>query len=270
MSTDQRSLRLPRAATPALPAVVTGTGPVLLLLHGAGGSPQDNYPFLDDLASDHTVVAPYLPGTAPAPLPDGPLDVDPVADQVVATADAAGVDTFALSGYSLGSALAIRVAARHPERVTALVLTAGFAAARPSLAATSRLWQRLLEQDPVGAGWFVAALFPGDAALHALGRDATAQLARDVTEHLPAGARAQVELVGRVDVTADLPRLAARRLPVTLLVPTRDRLVDPAHSADLQAALPHAVRHELTTGHDVAGEAPIAWLQILRAAGTTP
>lgn len=53
--------------------------------------------------------------------------MDELADQLVAAADAEGLDTFAISGFSLGGPIAIRAAARHPKRVNALVLTATFA-----------------------------------------------------------------------------------------------------------------------------------------------
>ncbi|WP_373319876.1 MULTISPECIES: alpha/beta fold hydrolase [Streptomyces] len=53
--------------------------------------------------------------------------MDELADQLVAAAVAEGLDTFVLHGYSLGGPIAIRAAARHPERVTALILTATMA-----------------------------------------------------------------------------------------------------------------------------------------------
>ena len=47
-----------------LSTVVKGTGPALLLVHGAGGSVQANYgPILGTLTQYFTVIAPDLPGS---------------------------------------------------------------------------------------------------------------------------------------------------------------------------------------------------------------
>jgi pimeloyl-ACP methyl ester carboxylesterase len=107
--------------------VVMGSGPGILLAHGGGGSIAGNYgPILDDLATTHTVVGPDYPGSGDTPRSPEPLALDDVADTLVRTAVDAGVDRFTVLGYSLGTAVAVRIAVRHPERVTGLVLTAGF------------------------------------------------------------------------------------------------------------------------------------------------
>lgn len=49
------------------------------------------------------------------------------ADDVVAVADAAGVERFAFAGYSMGAAIGYRLAAAHPGRVFALVAIGGAA-----------------------------------------------------------------------------------------------------------------------------------------------
>jgi 3-oxoadipate enol-lactonase / 4-carboxymuconolactone decarboxylase len=49
------------------------------------------------------------------------------AADVVAVADAAGVERFAFAGYSMGAAVGYRVAAAHPGRVVALVAVGGAA-----------------------------------------------------------------------------------------------------------------------------------------------
>lgn len=118
----------PALPKPVFARIVRGSGPGLLLAHGAGGSVEGNYgPILDGLAARHRVVGANYPGTGETPRSENPLDVDELADQLVAAADAEGLDTFAISGFSLGGPIAIRAAARHPKRVNALVLTATFA-----------------------------------------------------------------------------------------------------------------------------------------------
>jgi pimeloyl-ACP methyl ester carboxylesterase len=49
------------------------------------------------------------------------------ADDVVAVADAAGVERFAFAGYSMGAAIGYRLAAAHPDRVAALLALGGAA-----------------------------------------------------------------------------------------------------------------------------------------------
>ena len=60
----------------------------------------------------------------------GEFSFDRLVDDLEAVIDASDVDTFALLGISQGAAIAIDYAARHPERVTHLVLWGGFARGR--------------------------------------------------------------------------------------------------------------------------------------------
>lgn len=64
MTTDALTL-------PQLDVHVQGSGPALLLAHGAGGGIQGNFGLvLDDLARDHTLVGPHYPvagGSPPSP-----------------------------------------------------------------------------------------------------------------------------------------------------------------------------------------------------------
>lgn len=116
-----------RDSFPSLATTVTGIGPGLLLAHGATGSVEGNFgPVLPALAAAHTVVAPDYPGSGATPVADAPLDLDALTDAVVDSAVRRGVGRFAVLGFSLGTLVAVRAAVRHPERVTALVLTAGF------------------------------------------------------------------------------------------------------------------------------------------------
>ncbi|MEV0028437.1 alpha/beta hydrolase [Nocardia sp. NPDC050793] len=58
---------------------------------------------------------------------DTRLDLDALADALVAAAVDAHVEAFTVIGFSLGTAVAVRAAVRHPGRVRGLLLAAGFA-----------------------------------------------------------------------------------------------------------------------------------------------
>jgi len=51
-----------------------------------------------------------------------PFSIAMFADDVLAAADAAGLDRFVAGGISMGAAIALRLASRYPDRVTGLVL----------------------------------------------------------------------------------------------------------------------------------------------------
>ncbi len=226
------SAPVPAAPTGPLTTRVTGSGPGLLLAHGAGGSIEGNYvPILPALAAGHTVVAPDYPGSGDTPRAGAPLTLDGLADALVAEAVGAGVETFTLVGYSLGTAVAVRAAARHPERVRGLVLTAGLTKADNRLRTTLALWRRLLAlsdrrafAELVALTAFAPATYPGLAA------DQLDPLLDDIATSVPPGTPDQAALVEAVDTTADLPRIA---VPTLVVATTEDLLVSLHHSRPL-------------------------------------
>lgn len=112
-----------------------GDGPPMVLLHGPGESAVNWRWVIPGLVGSYRVVAPDLPshgssGTGPAP-----LDEDRVlawlGDLVAHTCD----DRPVVVGHVLGGAIAARFAARHGDRIRALVLvdSLGLGRFRPSL-----------------------------------------------------------------------------------------------------------------------------------------
>lgn len=103
------------------------TAPPLLLIHGAGhdhGVWDIVAPAL--AAAGHRVIAPDLPAHG-ASGGQALTSIDAMADWVLALADALGLDSFRICGHSMGSLVALALAARAPARARALYLLGSLA-----------------------------------------------------------------------------------------------------------------------------------------------
>ncbi|WP_278263508.1 alpha/beta hydrolase [Nocardia sp. AG03] len=239
-----------------LQTTVHGSGPGIVLAHGAGGGIEANFgPVIPALARTHTVVGSDYPAD------DTPLTLDALADALVAAAVEAGVHTFTLVGFSLGTAVAVRAAARHPERVTGLILTAGFAAPDNRARLILRGWQDLIDRaDHADFARLIMATGFSARHLNALPAELVDTLVDEIGAAIPGGTRQQADLVARVDTTADLPGIT---VPTLVVATTADLLIDPANSRALAAGIPDAEYTEIDAGHVVMLEQPDAWQKLL-------
>ncbi|RKT83360.1 Pimeloyl-ACP methyl ester carboxylesterase [Saccharopolyspora antimicrobica] len=237
---------------------VHGSGPGLLLAHGAGGSVAANFPFIAELAEKRTVIAPDYPGSGATPKAEQPLELDRLVDDVVATAVDSGVETFAVLGYSTGAAVAVRAAARYPERVTALVLTAGLAHTDQHLHLNLDVWQHLLDTPEALAPFLVLNCF-GPEALNSI--DDLDGVLRGAADGVPVGTRDHIDLLRTVDVRADLPGVT---VPTLVVATTQDTLVPPHHSRGLASAIPGAKLVEVESGHLIGVQNPDDWLAAIQ------
>lgn len=247
-----------------LDVLVQGTGPALLLAHGAGGGIQGNFGLvLDDLARDHTLIGPHYPGAGRTPVASEPLDLDDLADRLVAIAVAQGHESFAVLGESLGTTVAVRAATRHPDRVTALVLTAGFPVADPVLALAAELIQILAKEGEWNAAARIACL--SCMTNTQLSETSGAKLDALVTATrttMPPGTPDHFDLASRVDVRDDLPQVS---VPTLVVAATGDRLVLPDSHRSLADGIPGSTLIELPGAAHILGETDRAsWLPHVR------
>ena len=104
--------------------LVAGRGEPLLLVHGLGGAASNWCELAPLLAPRWRLLIPDLPGHAgSSPFPAAPT-LNPFADVVAAMAEREGMLPAPIVGHSLGGVVALRLALRRPEAVTALVLAA--------------------------------------------------------------------------------------------------------------------------------------------------
>ena len=97
-----------------------GGGPVVLFLHGAGGSSWN--PMLKLLAETHRVIAPEHPGFGRSPTPDWMMSVGDLAFFYLDMLEVMGLRDVHLAGHSLGGWTAAEIAIRNTTRLKSLTL----------------------------------------------------------------------------------------------------------------------------------------------------
>ena len=192
-------------------------------------------PVRGTLAGSRPVIAPDFPGLGSVPAA-APPTVDGAAD---ALADRIAREVpggrAAVCGLSLGGYVALALAARHPDRVAALVLADTRAEPDTPEAAAGR-HASAADVRARGTQAFIDAFVP---RLVAAGAAAAAAAARAIAERQsPEGVAGALEaLAGRADRRPDLAAIAA---PTLVVVGAEDALTPPDRSEALAAAIPDA------------------------------
>ena len=105
-------------------------------------------------------IAVDLPGSGESDKPAGPYSTDGYADQVAAFLGAIGVERAHVAGVSLGAAVGIHLAARHPGRVRSLSLHSCWDASDDYLKIVLEQWRMLASLLPAVADVVVQGIFP--------------------------------------------------------------------------------------------------------------
>jgi pimeloyl-ACP methyl ester carboxylesterase len=217
-----------------------GSGPVLLLIHGMGGSSENWRAVIEPLALDHTVIVPNLPGHGGSS-PGGDYSVGGLAAGLRDLLLVLGQDRATLVGHSLGGGIAMQFAYQFPEILERLVLVSsgGLGPEVSPLLRAAAL---------PGAGPFIATTAPLVGALDARlrraeigGRPLSTDLSEVVHGYALLSDRQRraaflstvrsVIGIGGQKVSAVDRLYLAEAVPVLIVWGARDHLV-PAHHAD--------------------------------------
>ncbi len=246
-----------------------GDGVPLILLHGFPLSAAIWTPVRTAIEQGARLVTPDLRGFGGSGKPASGYAVEELGADVVALADALGLDRFVLGGHSMGGYVALRVAAAHPERLLGLILVDTRAEADSDEGRRRRdaAIARIAAGDAGGfLDDFTAGLVgPSTAARAPRLLEELRVVAADAAPHALVGCLAGMR--DRPDSGALLPTLD---VPALVLVGHEDTLTPPASSRAMAAALPHATLVEIpASGHTPSMERPIptadAILGFLRA-----
>jgi pimeloyl-ACP methyl ester carboxylesterase len=223
-----------------------GSGRPLLLIHGLVGSAKNWRRNIEDLSHDATVYAIDLLNMGESDrIPGLDASLEATADAVARWMQAVGLETTDVAAVSHGGAVAMMLAARHPERVGKLIL---FAPANPFC----NLGHQLISFYNSRPGRWIARsipFLPKFIPTIALGRmygdcrRVTSEALHGYTDGLatPGTIDHVLQIVRRWHVDMGqlrsmLPQLATRS--VLLLWGDRDRAVGLASAQHLQSVLP--------------------------------
>jgi magnesium chelatase accessory protein len=253
---------------------VMGTGPTLLLLHGAGAASHSYRDLAPLLARDYTVICPDLPGHGFTQTPPGDgLSLPGMVRSLEALLTALDAEPHAAVAHSAGAAIALRL--RLKGRIGAGGVIGLNAALRPFPGAAALIFPalaKLLVLNPLAVQMFawragmagaVAKLIEGTGSyIDPLGLKAYTALF-STTGHI-AGALGMMSSWDLQPLLADLHRLPG---PLTLIVGENDLAVTPDVADEVKAKVPHARKIALPgLGHLAHEEAPSQVAALVREA----
>ena len=139
---------------------VQGEGEPLLLIPYLSAD-HACYAFQLPAYTEHfSCIAIDLPGSGESDKPPGPYSTEGYADQVAAFLGAIGIEQAHVAGVSLGAAVGMHLAARHPGRVRSLSLHSAWDTSDLYLKTVVELWRTLASSLPTVADVVIQGIFP--------------------------------------------------------------------------------------------------------------
>jgi pimeloyl-ACP methyl ester carboxylesterase len=233
-----------------------GTGPATVLLHPFPFSRSVWVGVADALAAHRRVITVDARGFG-ASAHTGPFAITDIADDLAALLDRLGVARATVLGMSMGGYAALAFAARHRERLSALVLADTRAAADSAETRASRAAALATIAD-AGPTAYLAAFLPRLLSPHA--PPARVAHIRARAETRAASLRAGIEaLRDRPDRSGELGAIAC---PTLVVCGTDDQVTPAAEMQQIAAAISGARFVPIAeAGHLSHIEAPGAFLQ---------
>ncbi len=242
--------------------VEDGTGPTVLLLHGAGGSGHSFAPLLPYLTPHYRCIVPDLPGQGFTRVgARGRFGLDPTANDLATLCDVNGWKPAAIIGHSAGAAIALRL-----SELTAVQAVVGINAALGTFEGLAGTLFPMLARgfasipflpSVIARTWGNATRVNGllDGTGSMLGPDARSQYLTLVQS--PAHIDGALGMMSQWNLMPMVARLGTNPVPTLLITGDADRTVPPRISRDVAARMPAARYVELAgLGHLAHEEAP--------------
>ena len=226
--------------------------PTLILLHALGCTAYLSwFPALATLAQDYRVIA-FDQRWHGRGIRSPQFRFDDCADDVIAVADALGVERFTAVGYSMGGAIAQLVWQRHPERLDGLVLAATSRNFRGRV--RERIWFRMSAAAMGRLGTYAhrrtsrlaATLSPEPAAPTAEEMQVSSWAMAEFRSTSMWAMLAVLDEIGRFD---SAPWIGGLTAPTSVVVVTNDRMIPTRRQRRLADSIPSSVAFEVEGSH---------------------
>lgn len=223
-----------------------GSGPTVLLIHGAGGATQSFRHLFPLLAAQHEVVAIDLPGQGFTQMgARHRCGLDAMAEDLLALLRQEGIKPDIVVGHSAGAAIALRMVelGLHPPRGV-IGVNAALGNFKGVAGWLFPAMAKILAATPFSADLFCATTTPSSvrslingtgSKLDTEGTQLYLTLAKDTTH-----VGATLAMMAQWSLDGLLSRLSEISTPVTLITGSADTAVPPQTSVDAAALLPSA------------------------------
>ena len=262
-----------------LHVVERGQGPALLLVHGLAGQLRHfTYDLVDRLAVQYRVVAVDRPGSGySVRAPGASAALSAQADMLAELIERLQLGRPIVVGHSMGGALGLALAQRHPERASGLVLLAplthpvqevhsafnGLKIAKPWVR-SAVAWTLAVPVSMAKRAEVLNVLFHPEAVAADFATRGGGLLTLRPSHFIAACADLAAFPVFLSDM---VPRFSDMRLPVSILYGRGDRILDPLGQGEaLAAKLPGATLTLVEGGHMLPITMPERIAQFIREA----
>ncbi len=222
--------------------VDSGSGPVVLFIHGILGSQRQWSHLVDAMDDDHRLVVPDLFGHGESAKPHGDYSLSSHAATMRDLLDHLGIERVTLVGHSLGGGIAMQFFYLFPERVERIVLVSSGGLGREvnlvlrsaTLPGAAQVLgvvasRRVLTQvEALGRGASRTGWRPG-ADLAAIWRGFSSLGDRESRRAFLATTRAVIDIGGQT-ISAHDHIEGALPVPALIVWGTRDRMIPVAHA----------------------------------------
>lgn len=249
-----------------------GSGPTLLLIHGAGGATQSWRGLFPILARTHRVIAVDLPGQGFTRMGTRRrCGLDPMAEDLLALMRHEGWDPVALIGHSAGAAIALRIVELGATPARVIGINAALGTFKGVAGWLFPMLAKALSLAPLTASLFTATVTEQSVRSLIAGTgsrpdpEGVALYCRLASD--PGHVDATLAMMAQWQLEPLMARLGRFPRPVTLILSEGDRAVPPKTSRTAARALPEAELIEMPgLGHLVHEEAPEAVARHILAA----